>query len=374
MKQFILLLGFGPLLMATNAMARQTELARDTGEFLLPPAKNYSYENAAYYGYSRQVQNDMRTGMFKVLEAIHQTPILNPPRGWAIGSSAALTGSGPDGRRRLIGSSGIIFKGYYRDLTTRKVTRDVEGPSLNLYFNNIDVIIHQNELEEGAYFEEPLIARYVQGFPVYNKFVVITRNKAPLFVPASREHVLLSEIAIAKSRVEEEKKLIAEGSPYQQWLKTKREVVEGAMQGYELLAQSEPAKAKAEKEKFLKGMQQQDSAMKADEAKYLEERGAGLKKWQEELKGLQDKLAGMSLQEKQTQAVGVVSKMPLVRINRAFFNPKLPMSAIQLVVIDLYKYVPGMVIYEQLLDKEKKALFKYLQDNLDLIKIQAALP
>ncbi|WP_315814960.1 hypothetical protein [Paraflavitalea speifideaquila] len=64
------------------------------------------------------------------------------------------------------------------------------------------------------------------------------------------------------------KKSSAEGSPYQQWLKTKDAGMKGALEGFDMLAKSEPAKAKTAKEKYLKEMQKIDSMYKADEASF----------------------------------------------------------------------------------------------------------
>jgi len=338
MKQFVGILVLGLMFVGKDAMGQQVELARDTGEFLMPPAKNLSYESVVRMGFNKQEQTAMRAGMFKVLEVLHELPILNPPRGWAVGSSAVLGWYEGEGRTILTGSTTTIFKGYYKNLKTGKVTRDVEGPSFEIYFNDIDVIVSQQAgIAAGSFINAPLIPRYVQGFPVYkNRYVVITKSNAPLFLPVSQEAFLRKEIGQAQERVDQAKKSITVGMPSQRWAKDKKQQIDEFMSSLKYTEQENPAKAKADKEKFLLQMQKNDSMFKSFDAQYLKDAQGGLDRAMSDLRKLEEQLAALSPQERQAQSMGY-DKVPQVRINRDFFNPKMPRSAIQLIVVDLFK-------------------------------------
>ncbi len=142
----------------------------------------------------------MLGNMAKVIEQIHQTPVLNPPKGFSAGAYASLCEYGCEVKKQITGESGIIFLEFYRTGNNPQVKVEEEGPSLKLFFNNIDIIVSNNGLNKDDYFEEPDVTDHIQGFPVYGNLVAITKNKEPLFVPLTKERYLLLAIAAAKNR------------------------------------------------------------------------------------------------------------------------------------------------------------------------------
>ncbi|WP_276483661.1 hypothetical protein [Paraflavitalea pollutisoli] len=335
------------------------------------PTKGYSLQRAAYFGFTPPQQALMRANMAKVMEQLHQTPVLHPPRGYAANLYATLCEYDCEGSKLLTGESTIVFLQYTRKPNSTVVERAPEGPSLHVWFNSISRIVSNIGLEKDAFFEEPYVTDTRQGFSVYGPFVAITRGAEPLFVPITREQYLKAEIKQAKERVEGIRKTAAEGSPYQQWLKTKEEAIKGALEGFAWAAKIDPAKAKADKEKFLKGMQQQESMYKASEAGYLKEQQGMIDKATNEWNHLQEELASLTPTQKAAPVTGPGGRT-YVQANPRYFNTSLPASSVQLLVIDLYKYGQGHHLYNTFSDADKY-LFSTLQETVDLKALQALL-
>lgn len=353
------------------SIAQERVPALDKAAWFPAPAKDLSFQRAGYWGFSQQQQLQMRANMARVMEQIHQTPVLNPPRGFSAGTYASLCEDGCSGKL-IAGESGVIFLEYYRKGNNPKVLVDEEGPSIKVYFNNIGKIVDLIGTDENAYFEEPYITDTVQGFPVYrNSLVAITKSKEPLFVPLSQERYLLIEIEREKKLVEDLKKTAAQGSPYQQWIKNKEANIKAMMEGLDMLAKTDPAKAKAEREKFLRGMQQQDSIAKADEAKFLRDQQGMIDKATTAVKEKQQQLASYTAEQK-IMPMLAYSGRPYMQCNPAFFNTKLAPYAIQLILVDLFKYHSGNGVVSTL-SKRDKQLFQEIRDTIDLRKLLAVL-
>jgi hypothetical protein len=343
--------------------------ALDKGTWYPAPAKGISFQRAGYFGFTQQQQLQMRANMARVIEQIHQTPVLNPPRGFSAGAYASLCEYGCEDKKVMTGESGVIFLEYYRSGNNPQAKVDEEGPSLKVYFNSIATIVSNNGLDKDDYFEEPIVTDHIQGFPVYRNLVAITKNKEPLFVPLTKERYLQLAIAAGKKQVEELKKTAANGSPYQQWLKTRDAGMKGFLEGLDMLAKSEPAKAKAAREKYLKEMQRTDSMYKADEAKFLRDQQAMIDKPEAEVRSNQRQLDAYTAEEK-GQPMLSRNGRPYMQCNPAFFNKSLPPYAVQLILIDLYKYQQGNTV---ILSKRHVQLMKDILGTIDLAKLQATL-
>ncbi|MDF2191439.1 hypothetical protein [Paraflavitalea sp. CAU 1676] len=333
------------------------------------PMKGISFSRAAYFGFNQQQQLQMRANMASVVELIHQLPVLNPPRGYEVDIFATLCEHNCDGGKVITAESSLIFQEYFRRGNSTVVERDAEGPSLNIHYNSIGRIVSRITVGKDEYFEEPYLTRQEQGFPVYGNLVVITKRKEPLFIPLPKERYFQIEIAAAQKRADEVKKSFREGSPYQQWLKSKDKNIEAAMKGFEWAAKEDPVKAKANKEKFLQGIRQQDSMYKACEIQSLRDQQQMVDKFDADVKKLQQELAGLSVQEKVEPMIGPNSRQ-YMQINPGFFDPKLPPSALQILVIDLFKYEPAK---EYMFSVADKKLFADIQATLDLVKLQSLL-
>ncbi len=92
----------------------------------------------------------------------------------------------------MAGLSGLLLREWYtRD--TELVQKAEEGPSVNVYFNDLRPLIRSTQGPDDRYFEAPEIINTVEGFPVYagGYMKVITKRGKPLFTPISEEAILL---------------------------------------------------------------------------------------------------------------------------------------------------------------------------------------
>lgn len=356
------------LIIHTTASAQHTN-APDKYGWNPAPMKGISFSRAAYFGFSQQQQLQMRANMARVVEVVHQLPVLNPPRGYDVDVFATLCDHHCDGGKMITGESTLIFLEYFRRGNSTVVERDAEGPSLNIHYNSIGRIVSRITVGKDEYFEEPYVTRREQGFPVYGDKVVITKRSEPLFIPLPKERYLQIEIAAAQKRADEVRKNAQEATPYQQWLKNKDKNMAGAMKGFEWAAKEDPVKAKANKEKYLQGIRQQDSLYKASEAQYLLDRQQMVDKFDADVRKLQVELAGLSMEQRRETMLSRRGR-PYVLTNPNFFDPKLPASALQLMVMDLFKYEPAK---ENVFSAADKKLFTEIQSSLDLVKLQSVL-
>jgi len=347
--------------------AAQRVFAADKTSWNPAPLKGLSFSRAGFYGFTQQQQLQIRASMAKIMELIHQTPVLNPPKGFCAIVFADLCENNCDSAsRRIAGESTIVFLEYFRMGSNSKLEKEPEGLSLHVHFNSLGSLF---DTHKDAYFEEPTVARYEQGFPVYGRDVVITKRKGPLFVPLSRERYLQIEIARARKIAEDVRSKAKEGSPYQQWLKNKDGAIKSANDVFEILAKTDPVKAKVTREKMLAGIRQSDSMYKADEAKFLQDQQKMIDKFDGNVTKLQQELAGLSPEEKKAPVTGYGGRS-YVQVNSDLFDRSLPPTALQLLVIDLYKNSTNRTTAGT---NESILLFKEIIKTLDLVKLQSAL-
>ncbi|HYE53623.1 MAG TPA: hypothetical protein VD996_02230 [Chitinophagaceae bacterium] len=293
------------------------------------------FNRGEWYGYSKPQMQKMYANISAVLELVHQTPRLNPPKGFEAAATASICEDGCYRNKVLSGHSILLFRRYYTKPGVKEIQRDVEGPGINFYFNDIRCLVSRLPLNEDEFFPEPKVVDTIQGFPVYpGSMVVITKNKKPLFDIVTKERYLQSEIKRKEKDLEELKKKAAQGSPYRQWLANKDAVVKGALEGIALRTKGDPAKEKAEKEKFLKNIQQQDSMYKASEASFLSEFNNMINKLAGQIANDKAKLASMSQQDRSEAAMDFYGERRLVTPSKSFFNDAIPASEIQVIVIN----------------------------------------
>ncbi|NRF39120.1 hypothetical protein [Pedobacter foliorum] len=320
------------------ASAQSYRLAKSKGVWFPAVQKSVSYQRAQYFGYKMDQQKQMYSNMGRFMELIHQIPFLNPPNGYEIGLYAALCENGGDPKQPIPGKSGMIIREYFTRGDNPKIERAAEGPSINVYFNDISLLANKIGTGEDGYFEEPEIIDSISGFPVYRQgLVVVTKIDKPLFVPVSVAKVIEISIKQKEKDLEEVKKSFNKGSTYKQWLAKKDATIKAVNEGLAYLAKTDPEKAKTNKEKFEREMKKTDSTMKAEEAGNLLEQQRMVAKYEDDVQKEKQKLASLSAEQKQAPATTNRGKK-LVVPNKDFLKASLPVYAIQLALIDLFRY------------------------------------
>lgn len=330
--------------------------------------KTIFYTTGEWYGFSKTQQKLMYAGMAKVVEIFHQLPSLNPARGFDIGIFASICADGCGHPKIMSGNAGINAHLFFTRGTGTKIERDAEGPSINIFFNDIYRLFGNAPAIRGKFYEEPMIIDTFRGCTVYTGgLVVITKRKEPLFSAVTKELYLQSEITRKKKELEDIKKKFAGGSLYQQWLKNKDANTKAFLEGLSYLAKTDPAKAKAEKEKFLKSMEQQDSTMKAGEKETVKGQQQMINKWETDIKNEESGLNAMSQSERKATAYTADGKRYVVP-NPGFFNTAAPANALQLLIVNFNENVQ-----QALGDNTYGKLFREIKKTLDIEKLKSVL-
>jgi hypothetical protein len=330
---------YGLLFTAVHfSMAQSRQQALHKWYWFPATEKTVFYTTGEWYGFAKPQQQKMYASMARIMELIHQTPCINPPKGFSAAIAATICENGCTKGKNMIGYSSIVFHALYTQNNSAAIERDAEGPSFRVHFNEITRVVSRLPAGADDYYEEPYVIDSIQGFPVYagGNFVVITKRKAPLFTPITRERLLQIEIN------EKEKNL-----------KKMKETFKQSNAEWNAFIGKMPAKDSLQKKELLKNM--------ADQKPYVE-------KFEKELAVHKAKLAALSAAERKQPALNFYQEKRLVVPNPDFFNPALPAHAIQLVVIDFNDhtlgYPPGHVYGD---------LFRQLKKTLDLKKILAVL-
>jgi hypothetical protein len=335
----ICLITYGLLFTAVHfSMAQSRQQALHKWYWFPATEKTVFYRTGEWYGFAKPQQQKMYANMARILELIHQTPCINPPKGFEAGISATICENGCTRGKIMSGYSGIVFRAFYTQNNSTTIERDAEGPSFRVYFNDITRLLSRLPAGSEPYYEERDIIDSIQGFPVYagENHVVITKRKARLFTPISREQLLQIEIN------EKEKNL-----------KKMKEAFKQSNAEWNVLISKMPAKDSLQKKELLKNI--------ADQKPYIE-------KFEKELAAHKTTLAALAATERKQPALNYYQEKRLVVPNPNFFNPALPAHAIQLVVIDFNNHTLGYPAGHVYGD-----LFRQIKKTLDLKKILAVL-
>lgn len=128
-----------------------------------------------------------------------------------------------------------------------------------------------------------------------------------------------------------------------------------------MLAKSNPEKAKIEKEKYLKGIDETEKMYRDSEASVNSQQNQTIQKHTEELGSLKSRLASLTPIGKLDPYVDDYGQK-YVQTNKKFFNMTLPKDEIQVIVIDLFKYKNGEATFSGIHTDEA---IKIIQDQID---------
>lgn len=228
--------------------------------------------------------------------------------------------------------SGYFILNAFEHYSRRDGGVDVsgEGPTIMIYLNGpiglgdrfpiVEALDDADPAEAGVYLE-PEKKGEVQGFPIYNGLIVMTRSQKPLWVPVSRERVLRAMIREAEQSEAEEQKVIAKAPPQQRerMLQYRSEMREG-------LARKGPARLwvlPGERARMLKE-ELESLGAKGDEDAYVN---------RQECLVPERKTASCLVE------AGTTGATRLVIPNPDFYDRTLPKSAIQRIAIrDYFAY------------------------------------
>lgn len=350
------------VLCCSNSIAQGHPLDSSKAYWFPATPKTVYFNTGLANGFPKTQQQLMYANMAAVMEIVHQQPVLNPPRGFSVAVGATICAEGCAHSGVISAQSGLLCHAWRRKGT--KTERDAEGPGMNFFFNDIYRIFGHHTANERTFYPTPTLMDPFKGFPVYNNKVVLTKINKPLFVPVTNERWFQETILQKKEALDGVQKEYNKGSMYQQWLKDKDANTNAFLDGLKYLAQTDPAKAKREKEKFLKDLKVQDSTMKANEQA---SHGGLLKmitQYKTEIAALETKFNAMNATERKAPSPEAKN---MVVPNPDFFNKKLASSDLQLIVIDYNEGTMSQVkdVYGP--------LFAAIKETMDLKKIFSRL-
>lgn len=337
MKKSIIICCFLFLHNSFSSTAQTRKLALHKWYWHPANEKTVRYQKGEWNGFTKPQQQKMYDNMAKIIELIHQTPCINPPKGFEVGVWANICENGCIKGKIMSGSSGILFRGFFTTNNDSAIERHAEGPSIRIHFNDITRLLSRLPAGAEAYYEEPAVIGSLRGFPVYavTNFVAITKRKEPLFTPVTKEELLKIEISDKEKNLEKIK--------------------------------ADFKKTNNEWEPLLLNMPAKDSALKKEILKNIADQKPLVEKFEKELAASKAKLANLSASERKEPALNYYGEKKLVLPNKNFFDPSLPAHAIQLVVIDFN---------ESVLNEQPNAytdLFKQVKETVNMDKILSVL-
>lgn len=337
-------------------------LYKEKGEYL-PMPRNLRSVPALNAGFSAAQLKTMNDNMAAFMELMHKTPCLNPPRGFEVGTYAGICSDGSCHKSKVMaGTAGYIIREWTTTKDNPVPERAVEGPSINVYFNDITSVLMRGVFDRTG-FAEPEIRKTIAGCPVLEGgFVVITKSKKPLFKYVSNETVLLAYIKDEETAIDNAVKTFTKGSAYQQWLRDKPATLKAVKEGLDILAQTNPADAKAKWEKIQADYAKMEEEMKQREAGELAENKKFVASLEARLQNYKKKLADMLPEERKAPARHSNGKK-LVQANPDFFDTTRKATDLQLVIIDLFRY--------ELDERLPHQLIREIRETLDIAALAA---
>ncbi len=208
------------------------------------------------------------------MDVFGQLPFVTTPHGYECAVYASLCADGCLPQKPVAGLSGLLLREWYtRD--TELVQKAEEGPSVNVYFNDLRPLIRSTQGPDDRYFEAPEIINTVEGFPVYaGGYIVITKGESLFLHLFPKKPILLIQYNNWKKAWRHISNWQKKGSAYQQWLRDKAGNEKAFKEGNAWLEKSDPVKAKPSREQFLAGMQETERVLPGNRERKPDEQQA----------------------------------------------------------------------------------------------------
>lgn len=385
MRILVNLLAAITLLVAAPAAHAQVRfvLVTDSGSWTATPRGSSRGQLTAA---QERVLNDKINAIVDVFRAAK--PIA-PPHGYkvAMAASMCVEYSCPKGAPATAELS-VIMRPYLRNTSTgviSKVALKYDGAGMDVEINRPRIAWRAYDRQDQLYIE-PTVTGHVAGYPVYeHRYLVLTKNRRPLYIPMSEEQFIRNCIAKEKSTLTDTRETIAKGSPLQQWLESSKAGRAGFMEGNAIVARTDPAKARQQRDEYERGMAETERMLRAQEAANTGAITGAATQESSTLAALQAELDGLSAEERSapaylptgrnssTRASGLMSRpdgdntQMLIQPNPQFFDSTLPPTAVQIIAIDL----PG--VRDDLPGNAEDSLLVAVRGALDYGRLAALL-
>lgn len=299
---------------------------------------------------------------------VKRAPAVATPVGFAAELWGNLDGYGPPERREPQGkgiplAGSLSFGAFPLVEFTRNgrlMNEDMKGGETQLLqftVNRIDRSVFSASFpiewsgEEAPGFFEPQAGDPVLGLPRIGDVLVLRKNNVPMWMPLTLEEALQPVIGMRKKIFENRRDVFAkEAADFAEWQTPAKRAARRA--DWQVAAKSLPNGAE-----FLASMEQTDGEIEKANRERLAPGGPeerGVKEAERDLREAEAVVSGLSPGERSGpscyvgEADGIARRFrplagagsaacrPLVRTNWSYFDPKLPRSAAQVLMIDNY--------------------------------------
>lgn len=346
--------------------ATMRTLANEPGTWRPWTCISLSQNEIKSYGLTLADINAFKTRLQQIAEVFRSNPVWNKP----MGVDPSLTGSLfmpsiPAAKKERLPIAGTIMMGCFdhyeviRPMGNREQHERYVGGETSHIMIDVNMLpsgsgVNMLSDDEGKFYEEPVRTADMGGFPTYDDLLIITKNGRPVWTPVSRERYLKAFIAKRRPEAANAERYIAE----------QQKKYEAFIAPDAYAARQAKYKAAIDKmaSKGAAAVEHERRYWERDEAETLArlKRGAsrdpkdsvyagviaGLKAAEEQLASMSpaDRSAPACLLEDlrdQTKsglvAMGTPQCKPLVAKNPNFFDPGLPRSVPQIIVVTRFK-------------------------------------
>jgi len=316
-------------------------------------------------GFTQSDVDAFKTRLQQIAEIFRTSPVWNPPMGVDPSLTGSLFGSStysPSAKKlKNHPIAGSIMMGSFEHSEVIRMTGNAEQRERYIGDETVHIIFNVNVLpkgggvnmlsdEEGEFYEELVRTADIGGFPTYGGMLIITKNGRPLWTPVSCERFLKAFIAKRRPDAANAERYIAE----------QQKQYDAFVAPAASSARQAKYKAAIDKmaSKGASAVEHERRYWERDEADLLAvlKRGASRDPKVSPLAGVivgvkaaEEQLAAMSSAERSRPAclledrsnpatsglvaMGTPKCIPLVGKNPNFFDPQLPRSVPQIIVV-----------------------------------------
>jgi hypothetical protein len=313
---------------------------------------------------AKPAQQQVLAKMHRIRDLLLATPALHDLRGYDWETFDTLKN---DHRAAfpVVGSVTYIPFPYFE--LRGKVESSLEGPPFVVHLNDPEVVLGANGYnvdKDAGFTVAPPVVGELDGWPVYaGQFVVITKDRRPLFVPVTQSEYLDVVAGNARRELAEMKKRFA-GTPENPAV-NKRDIdsrltaIRSARaeneQRWSVMQPKWPDRVAAERARFDE--KERKWLAEVEELKTTTPRQRYLKPFEERLAALEAEIASLPEAERSAPArfrdgkavrasglasAGEPSSRPISRLNPQVFDAAKPKQGVQLIVLGTTRYLPAV--------------------------------
>jgi len=259
-------------------------------------------------------RDTIRANLERLWSIALRNPALNPPMGFDLKTSMLANGILPGPREPFIyRDTGLLYWYTFMPAYNRVRRLDVAMHGFVVTANHLSMVFADKWQadEQGVMYYEPREIRRVAGYPQYsNGMIVMSHSSRPLWTPVPRERVLRRELAVARENLVAIDKDLGAGRN-----KTQPPVV-----------QERRRKERQEVEACIKYLEGELARLSPDDLKTDAAIALPGRRRLPKI-GCSDVVEG-----------GSPDAMRIVAVNSGFFDPTLPRTALQLIIVDFSNF------------------------------------